>query len=337
MYSLQASLQKFKGERGFRRLLDAGRLTFLSFFGEFQASQNEVFEKRSEAVMTTRQCLMELNDLFDAVDSLGSQLLNTFDRIIETLEVFHSCCDNEIVSCTDDEAILESQRAFDLQFEELRKQNALLKASYTDFSIVKSTPKRINSAAMQQVESAFLDASKLVGGSQTDLDVHRRRVQVRENDLKKVQNTGNTQEIEYARTRLRDASETLEAAGHQHLCVVREAMDSTRFALEQVAMASWSSSNVFFAQLHPLFNGFGASTRSIANICCQIKNMQSVSKRISEEKAQALSRDQQFPLQESNTAEASVDDLFPLQHQETPERNETNSAIPRCNLDDLFQ
>eukprot|EP00796_Vickermania_ingenoplastis_P002312 gene2312-1449_t len=288
LYSLKASLQRFRGERGFQRLLDAGRLTILSFLGEFEASQDAVFSKRAEAVMKTRQCLLDLNELFDTVDTINGTLVETFSRIIQTLEGFHKCCDVEAITRTE-EAMMNERGEFEAKFQELRQQNAKLKESFLEFSTLKLTPKRMNHSAMEQVEQTFLDASRAVGASQTDLDVHRRRVQVREADLRRAQVSGDALETTIATRRLQEATRILEQAGTRHMDVVRRSMDNTKYALEQTSMASWSSSNVFFVQLGTLFNGFGESTKAIANTCCLIKNMQAVSKKISEEKGQALS------------------------------------------------
>lgn len=279
LYSFKASLQKFTGEGGFKRLLDSSRLTLLSFLGEFESSQDEVFTKRGDAVMKTRQCLLELNRHFDTVDEIGNTLIQTFGNIIATLDEFHKCCDKMGNNEEDD---------FFLKFEELRSQNVQLKKLYHEFSALKLTPKRMNSAAIEDLESSFLEASRLVGSSQTGIDVHRRKVQVRQANLNRAHQSGDTQAIQDATSRLSQASNTLESVGAQHFEVVKKAMEKTHFSLEQTSMSSWSSSNVFFAQLGDLFSGLCVSTKAIANICCLIKNMQTVSKKISEEKGQAL-------------------------------------------------
>lgn len=334
LYSLKASLQKFKGERGFQRLLDTGRLTLLSFLGEFEASQDEVFSKRSEAVMKTRQCLADLNELFDAVDNISGNLVQTFGRIIQTLEEFHKCCDSELMKVSDEG--VDRQDEFEIKFRELREQNVKLRQTYQEFSSLKLTPKRMNSSAMEQVEKSFLDASRIVGSSQTDLNVHRRRVQVRESDLHKAQISGDQVAVQFAQNRLQDASSVLERVGTDHLNVVKIAMDKTKFSLEQTSMASWSSSNVFFAQLGSLFVGFGDSTKAIGNICCLIKNMQSVSKRISEEKGQALARAPGNNALHSDPQPVPDQDLFVSSQITSSANNHNNNNGNRVALDDLF-
>lgn len=333
LYSLKASLQKFKGERGFQRLLDTGRLTLLSFLGEFEASQDEVFTKRSEAVMRTRQCLADLNELFDTVDNLSGSLVQTFSRIIQTLEEFHQCCDSELMKASV-EGEMDRHDEFEVKFKELREQNAKLRQTYVEFSSLKLTPKRMNSSAMEQVEKSFLDASRIVGSSQTDLNVHRRRVQVRESDLQKAQMSGDQVAVQFAQNRVQEASRVLERVGTDHLNIVKIAMDKTKFSLEQTSMASWSSSNVFFSQLGSLFVGFGDSTRAIGNICCLIKNMQSVSKRISEEKGQALAKAPGHNVHHSDPQQLPDEDILvsPL-----PSNRSNNSNGNNGVLDDLFK
>lgn len=281
LYSLKASLQKFTGEGGFKRLLDSSRLTLLSFLGEFESSQDEVFGKRRDAVMKTRQCLLDLNHHFDTVDEIGNTLIQTFSKIIATLNEFHKYCDKMGNDETDE---------FVLKFNDLRNQNAQLKKLYHEFSMLKVTPKRMNSSAVDTLESSFLEASRLVGSSQTGVDVHRRKVQVRQSELNRARNSGDTEAVEVATARLSQACNTLESVGANHFEVVKKAMETTHFALEQTSMSSWSSSNVFFSQLGDLFSGLCVSTKAIANICCLIKNMQTVSKKISEEKGQALEK-----------------------------------------------
>lgn len=281
LYSLKASLQKYKGEGGLRRFLDTGRLNVLSFLGEFETTQDEAFTKRSEKMMKTRRCLSTLNDLFDSVDRLGSELSDVFSTIITTLHDFHQCCDNVEVVEQDD---------FEEKFNDLQRQNHELFRSIKEFSSLKATPKRMNCASIKQVEKCFLEASKIVGSSQTSLDVFRREVQVNEASLRKCQKSEDSVAVERALQKLENTTSAMEQLGVEHHEAVKVAMEKTTFALEQASMACWSSSNIFFSQLGDLFNGFGTSTRAIANICCLIKNMQSVSKRISEEKDQALSR-----------------------------------------------
>lgn len=279
LYSFKASLQKFTGEGGFKRFLDTSRLTLLSFLGEFESSQDEVFTKRGEAVMKTRQCLIDLSHHYDTIDEIGNSLIQAFGSIVETLENFHKCCD--LMENSDEDE-------FVLKFEDLRNQNIKLKKLFHEFSVLKLTPKRMNSSAIDALESSFLSASKLVGGSQTTVDVHRRKVQVRESDLNKAHQSGDEKAVEMAASRLSQETSILESVGAQHFESVKNAMEKTHFALEQTSMSSWSSSNVFFAQLGDLFSGLCDTTKAIANICCLIKNMQSVSKKISEEKGQAL-------------------------------------------------
>ncbi|EPY40910.1 hypothetical protein AGDE_03016, partial [Angomonas deanei] len=232
LYSLGVSLEQFKGENGFQHLLQKSKLSLLSFVGEFDRTRDVIFEKRSQSVEKTRKYVLQLDQEFSDVTQTIDKLSNQVTNIFKIMRKFHQYCDSEI-EIRNDSAPDSAPSDFSRYFNEIEALNASLRGAARDFLSTGETVKRLNQGAINQIELLHTAAKKSVALKQTELDTLRRKVQVKQAELSKY----SPYHGEYANCEreLNIASADLEVVGDLYLRELRNAMESTQYALEQTA------------------------------------------------------------------------------------------------------
>ncbi|KAG5490321.1 hypothetical protein JKF63_00441 [Porcisia hertigi] len=289
VHTLGVSLNRFKGASGLQRLVTTGELSLLSLFGEFERTRDENYEKRSEAVSETRQCLLQLADDFDGVAKATEKLISRMNLLLGTLERFHRCCDTEVDDCLDanDPDFQQQER----DFQQIRGAISQLKRSFESFNASKDTCTALTRAAITQMEDASAATSCDVAAALTDFDRQRRRVEVKGKQVGRATSSATSREdstVQLAEFNYLRESQALEGLGRKYIDSLGNAMKETHFALEMSSMTGWASSNVFFAHLGQLFNEMSESGKAIAANLLSIKNSQKVSHKLTEEKRRRL-------------------------------------------------
>lgn len=284
-FSLNSTLQKFKGDDGLQRLFSAGKLSLYSLMGDFQQTKDELFERRTSCVLNTRRCLRQLDEQFDGIVRTTDKLVTQISGVFATLESFHHHCDLELEYET--ETYQEDTQQFDRCFASVKEAERKMRQAMGEFSSANMTCKSLNAGAVTQLEGVDAASITEVGRAQMELDLHRRKVQVLEADMAKLQSRqGMVNEGDFvaAQMGLQRETDELQVVGDSYVETLRRAMQSTSFALEQTSMTGWSCCNVFFVQLSTMLNELRDNTAGAASIFSTIKNSQNVSKRITQEK-----------------------------------------------------
>ncbi|GET90524.1 hypothetical protein, conserved [Leishmania tarentolae] len=289
LYTLGASLGRFRGENGLQHLVSTGKLSLLSLFGVFERTRDEEYEKRSIAVSETRRCLLQLVDDFEEISGETEKLMGKIHRLLGTLEQFHRCCDMEV----NDRANASDSYLPQLEkyFRHIQESGSQLRGFVEDFSASKTTCVDLTRTAIKEIEKVDADTSCDVAAALADFDRQRRRLQVKENEVLHAMSGATSREdpaVRYAELNCMKEAEALESFGRKYIDSLGNAMMATHFALEQSSMTGWASCNVFFVQLGQLFSEMSASGKAIAENLMSIKNSQKVSHQLSEEKRRIL-------------------------------------------------
>jgi hypothetical protein len=289
LYSLETSLERFKGVNGLQRLVTTGKLSLLSLFGEFERTRDEVYEKRTTAVNETRRCLIQIADEFDGITATTQKLGRKIDHLLTTLENFHRTCDLEL----DDRSTADDSDAQQLlrDFVQIQEKNNKLKTSLHDFCTSTSTCADLTRSAVAQLEEVYTNTSCDVSVALTEFDRQRRKVQVRESELTSAMSRASSRQdpaVQFAEFNYLKDSEALEGCGKRYIEALASAMAATTFALEQSSMTGWASSNVFFVQLGLFFHETTEGCRAIASSLLSVKNAQKISRKLTDEKRHLL-------------------------------------------------
>ncbi|EPY33245.1 hypothetical protein STCU_00534 [Strigomonas culicis] len=354
VFNLSSALGQFKGDNGVGRLLTAGKLSLLSLMGEFDKTNDALFERRSNSVQNTRRCLVRLNEEFSSVLKHMDKVVSKVDSIVSIMHEFHESCDLEILSENANQQRDEGLRFKNL-FADLDKVNATVQKIFADFHSNQTTCVQMNANSVQELGAIHNEVNTDVKRKQTDFDMLRRRVQVKQSEFERLRASGQPHNaaVQNAEATLREAAADVEVIGDSYLLEIQKGMDATRFALEQTTMSGWASINVFFVQLTTFMKDMSESTASIGNIAKVIKNEQQVSKELGEEKrrleavqvrAQQHKMEQQHQPQTLPPAAQHCDanyDLFIAESspptEDPSEPNYPPTKSKRMSIDDLFR
>ncbi|KAG5473885.1 hypothetical protein LSCM1_04520 [Leishmania martiniquensis] len=296
LYTLGTSLERFKSIDGLQHLVKTGKLSLLSLLGLFERTKDEVYERRATALSETRRCLLQLvSDLEEVADS-SDKLARKINRLIDTLEHFHRCCDMEI----DDRIGSEDPNVQQLRqdFRQIREANSQLKSSLEDFSASRVTCTDMTRSAITEIEKVSAETASDVAAALADFDDQCRRVQMKENEVAHVMSRATSREdpaVHFAEFSYVKELELLDSLDRKYIDSLGNAMKATHFTLEQPSMTGWVSSNVFFAQLGHLLGDISASGKTIAVCLLSIKNAQKVSHQLTEEKQRILQEQRTSP------------------------------------------
>lgn len=289
LYSLGTSLQQFKGQNGLQRFINAGKLSLLSFVGDFEETHDQLFTKRTDSLSNTRRCLLTLNDLFEDVTRYATKMAGKVEQITKTLDQFHECCDLELDN--PEYAENSGNAVGEEKLREMAKLSAEMNRALNEFCSSASTCESLNASTVAQLERVDKETSGSVGKAQTDFDAQRRRTQLKEDDVNRLRSGGNypgREVLRLAEFGLQRENEALQVVGDEYFISLQEAMTSTSFSLEQTCMATWASSNVFFVQFGTFLKEFETRIHATGKLLIDIKNSQHVSKQIGVERAARL-------------------------------------------------
>lgn len=280
--NLSSSMQEFKANDGFHRLVGTGKLSLLTLIGDFKQTKDTLFERRTFCVGNTRRCLLEVSELFDGISQTAEKLVVKVAKLVEALNRFHEFCDMEL------ERQEEAQQSnVDTKFAEMRKVNLQMRKALDDFQSSRITCSGLTSAALEQLTESESAASRLVNKAQVEFDLLRRKVQGKEANALQHQSPGSQTHVaptSFSEFNLSCESAQLQRAGDGYIAALREAMSNTSFALEQTLMTTWAAANVFLLQLTSFFDEFRNGTKKVADTLLVVKNSQTVSKKLSFEK-----------------------------------------------------
>ncbi|ORC93455.1 uncharacterized protein TM35_000013320 [Trypanosoma theileri] len=342
------SLHQYRGPDGLRLLMEQGKLSILSAFGEFRKSNDEIYNSRMKVVSRTRSAIMKLSDQFDAVGNTITTLTTQLDELFAGLQRFTEVCEKH----------LEGTNVEPADFSELsniRSSSTKIRVLGHDLaSNIKTNSCGIHSSSLEQIDSIYSEVKCEVSRAQTIFDVQRRQVEVSESELAKIQDL-NPDRARMAEYKHRRSLETLQGGSEQYHAALQSGMEKTSFVLEQASMATWSASNVFFLQLSMFFKDLFGECEKVAGILANIKNNRKVSQRInSEKRAAANAATQKVSVKEKVSENVPSDyelvDMFTSQSSNTaqPNNNPSPSLIVQedtvnrgaresIDIDDIFK
>ena len=199
----------------------------------------------------------------------------------------------------------------------MHKFEMKMKAMFAELNeTVKGSCLGISKSSIHQIDEAYVKITSSVNRAQTAFDTKRRETAViaREVEALKAEVAELTQRHQpggsvhssssSSNTKLSARSTLLEqreqalserCQEQEKLLVlyrtaVGEGMKNLHFALEQVSMSTWSTYNIFFAQLGNFFDEATVETRRAAKALVDLKNAQNVARVISEEKKHRMAQ-----------------------------------------------
>ncbi|KAH9598875.1 hypothetical protein LSM04_003143 [Trypanosoma melophagium] len=275
------SLHQYRGPDGLRLLMEQGKLSVLSAFGEFKKSNDEIYNSRMKVVSRTRSSIMKLSDQFDAVGDTIGILTTQLDTLLVELQKFTEVCEKHL-----EETGLEPADFSELS--DIQSSSTKIRLLGHDLSSnIKVNSCGIESASLEQIDSVYSEVKSEVARAETIFDVQRRQTEVYESELTKNQSCTDPDRARMAKYKHLRSLEALQGSGEQYHAALRKGMEKTLFVLEQASMATWSASNVFFLQLSGFFKDLITECEQVAGVLANVKNNRRVSRRINSEKRAA--------------------------------------------------
>lgn len=323
IYTAEAQL---KGAT-FQDIVNRGKVAAwnaMGMLGEDQtAARDVVYQHRLRGLHRTRRIVEQIDKEFSQLVTDTAALGVRFSKLCTLLNNFRNCCDVHILLSVEEEqeiALKEtandgfvdvadmvtvrsndktaSEREDDQKIQLFQTKMKRMIAELRE--TVEVNCKGICQATLADLDRAHHEVVHDVTQAETAVDLQRHKVESAKRSLRKLKEEVNTfsdgtrskaqrvMQLEQGEAGLgakMEESHNLQLAYQQ---AVLQGRSNLHFALEQSSMSTWSMYNIFFSQMTNFFDEAARESQTVAKAFTSLKNMQSVSKRISEEKRQRL-------------------------------------------------
>jgi hypothetical protein len=322
-----ASLQDLV-DRG--RVAALGALGMLGEAAQTTPSRDIIYQHRLRGVHRTRRIVEKIDKEFSALVSDTAALGLRFGKLCTLLNSFRNCCDVHILLSIDEEQELAQKEAandgfVDIDLEgEARSLEKSLAERHDDQRIeefqskmkrmiaelretVDTNCKGICQATLSDLDLTHHSVVHTVTQAETAADLQRHKVDSAKRAIKKLRDEINTfpdgtrnkslRVMQLEQTEASLANKVDESNSLQQECqhAVLEGRSKLHFSLEQCSMSTWSMYNIFFSQMTNFFDEAAKESSTVSKAFASLKNMQGVSRRITEEKRQRMAHAEARP------------------------------------------
>ncbi|CUG94459.1 Hypothetical protein, putative [Bodo saltans] len=300
-----------------------GALGLLDDAAQTTPSRDVLYQHRLRGVHRTRRIVEQIDKEFTGLVADTAALGVRFGKLCTLLNSFRNCCDVHILLSVEEEQELALKEAanggfVDVDLEsEARSLEKSLAERHDDQRIeefqakmkrmiaelretVDTNCKGICHATLADLDRTHHHVVHTVTQAETAADLQRHKVDSAKKAVKKLRDEINAfpdgtrnkslRVMQLEQTEANLANKVDENNSLQQECQhsVLEGRSKLHFSLEQCSMSTWSMYNIFFSQMTNFFDEASKESSTVSKAFASLKNMQGVSKRITEEKRQRL-------------------------------------------------